>query len=245
MHHTKPPVYVKRREAREQAKDSQKQQNHTLTLNQKTVIRHGSIPRADGYLRWEREYALHEREATRQEKESNARKEERARDEEQRALDRQNRDQQQAQFEKMMAQAQGARQRTPPPPSPPRLSLHKFVEGTDNMAAFLDTFEATATASEWPVAQWSIHLRGSLAGAGLQAVSALPADQQVDYDRAKQVLRSVYKISTETYRKRVFGQTFNPSNPEQWLREYRQSYDQWLDSKPGGVPERWFSWSWF
>ena len=53
VHHTKPPVYVKRRQAREQAKDSQKQQNHTLTLNPKTVIRHGSIPRADGYFRAE------------------------------------------------------------------------------------------------------------------------------------------------------------------------------------------------
>ena len=47
----------------------------------------------------------------------------------------------------------------PPPPvaAPPRLSVQKFNEETDDMAAYLDTFEAVATASEWPEAQWSIH----------------------------------------------------------------------------------------
>ena len=44
------------------------------------------------------------------------------------------------------------------------------------MAAYLDTFEATAVVSEWLSPQWSIHLIGSLSGAGLLAVSALPED---------------------------------------------------------------------
>ena len=72
------------------------------------------------------------------------------------------------------------------------------------MAAYLDTFEATDVVSEWPRPQWSIHLRGSLSGAGLLAVSALTADQQADYQTVKRVLLSVYQISTETHRKKVF-----------------------------------------
>ena len=62
------------------------------------------------------------------------------------------------------------------------------------------------------------------------AVSALPADQQADYQTVKRVLLSVYQISTESHRKKVFDQTFNPSNPDQWLREYRQNFHQWLNS---------------
>ena len=46
---------------------------------------------------------------------------------------------------------QGARARTPPPPPAPRLHLQKFIEEIDNMSAYLDTFEAIAHASEWPV----------------------------------------------------------------------------------------------
>ena len=62
---------------------------------------------------------------------------------------------------------------------------------------------------------WSIHLRGSLSGAGLMAVSALSAVQQADFQIVKQTLLSVYQISTETHRKKVFKQTFNASKPDQ------------------------------
>ena len=67
------------------------------------------------------------------------------------------------------------------------------------MAAYLDTFEATDVVSEWLRPQWSIHLQGSLSGAGLLAVSALPADQQAKYQTVKRVLLLVYQISSETH----------------------------------------------
>ena len=120
----------------------------------------------------------------------------------------------------------------PPPPvaAPPRLSVQKFNEETDDIVAYLDTFEAVATASEWPEAQWSIHLRGSLSGAGLLAISTLNAVQQADFQIVKKTLLSVYQISTETRRRKVFERTFNPTNPGQWLREFRQDFHQWLDS---------------
>ena len=96
------------------------------------------------------------------------------------------------------------------------------------MAAYLDAFEATAVVSEWPRPHWSIHLRASLSGAGLLAISALLADQQAENQTVKRVLLSVHQISTETHRKKVFDQMFNLSNPDQWLREYRQNFHQWL-----------------
>ena len=33
---------------------------------------------------------------------------------------------------------------------PPRLTLQKFVDSVDDMGAYLDTFEVTAHAGEWP-----------------------------------------------------------------------------------------------
>ena len=82
----------------------------------------------------------------------------------------------------------------PPPPvaGPPRLSVQNFNEEMDDMAAYLDTFEAVATASEWPKIQWSIHLRGSLSGAGLLAISTRNAVQQADFQIVKKTLLSVY-----------------------------------------------------
>ena len=98
------------------------------------------------------------------------------------------------------------------------------------MAAYLNTFEATAMVSEWSIELWSIHLRGSLSGAGLMAVSALTAVQQTDFQIVKQTLLSVYQISSKTRRKKVFKQTFNASKPDQWLRDFKQNFHQWLDS---------------
>ena len=72
------------------------------------------------------------------------------------------------------------------------------------MDAFLETFEVTATAAEWPRAQWSLYLRSSLAGQGMAAVSMLGAEDQGRYEVVKQTLLSIYHISAETYRKIVF-----------------------------------------
>ena len=132
-------------------------------------------------------------------------------------------------FARLLEEVRRPQERTPLPLPTPQLTVQKFNEGSDDMAAYLDTFEAAAALSEWPRPHWLIHLRGSLYGAELLAVSALPADQQADYQTVKRVLLSVYQISTETHRK-MFDQTFNPSNPDQWLREYRQNFHQWLDS---------------
>ena len=128
---------------------------------------------------------------------------------------------------RLLEGVQGARARTPPAP---RLHLQKCIEETDNMSAYLEMFEAIACASEWPVELWSIHLRGSLSGAGLLAVSALSAVQQADYQMVKSTFLAVYRVSTETHRKKVFEQSFNSNKPDQWLQDFKQNLYQWLDS---------------
>ena len=124
---------------------------------------------------------------------------------------------------RLLEGVQGARARTPPPPPAPRLHFQKFIEETDNMSAYLDTFEAIHT-SEWPVELWSIHLRGSLSGAGLLAVFTLSAVQQADYQMVKSTLLAVYQVSTETHCKKVFEQSFNSNKPDQWLRDFKQNF---------------------
>ena len=104
------------------------------------------------------------------------------------------------------------------------------------MSAYLSTFEPMAEICEWPQAQWTIRLRGSLSGPGLLAVASLPVDQQADYATVRRVLLSTYQISTESYRRKVFDQNFDQNNPDRWLRTYHQNFDLWLDSPE--PPER-------
>ena len=98
------------------------------------------------------------------------------------------------------------------------------------MGAYLDTFEVTVYAGEWPREQWCVYLRSSLSGECHSTVAPLPAADQADYSMDKQTLLSTYHISTDTYRKKTFDKPFYTNNPDTWFRIYQQSFTQWIDS---------------
>ena len=114
----------------------------------------------------------------------------------------------------------------------PNLLLLKFQEGTDDMGAYPDTFEATATAGRWPRDQWPLFLGGLLSGAALTAVAAMTAARQADYDAVWDELLREYHISMKMFRKRVFDTPFNSAYRNGWLSHYRQNFQQWIASSP-------------
>ena len=155
---------------------------------------------------------------------------------EQRHEDRQQREQERQEYREQQDRmlqlliANQARVAAPPPPQPSRLSLQKFQEGIDDMGAFLETFEATATAAEWPRAQWSLYLRSSLAGQDMTEVSMLGAEDQGRYEVVKQTLLSTYHISAIIYQKKVFEEQFDVAKPDEWFRAYKQALTQWVET---------------
>ena len=67
----------------------------------------------------------------------------------------------------------------------PGLMLAKSQEGTNDMKAFLDTFEIVARANQWPKEHKALHLCGLPSGAGMLAVANLPAEDQADMTKLK------------------------------------------------------------
>ena len=100
----------------------------------------------------------------------------------------------------------------------------------DDIGAYLQMFESTAEAGSWLPAQWSTYLRRSLSGQGLIAVTSLTAAEQRDYDRVEETLLATYRISSETYPRRVFDLSFDSNNPDTWFRSFKQSYTQWIEA---------------
>ena len=86
------------------------------------------------------------------------------------------------------------------------------------MSSFLKTFEVAARVGRWPEGQWSLCLKTSLSESGMTAVSALSTEQQNNYEEVKQTLLSTYQVSTETYRRKVFEQSFDQNNADARLR---------------------------
>ena len=63
-------------------------------------------------------------------------------------------------------------------------SIQKFIEGSDNIALYLDSFEVTVRANGWPLASWSLQFIGTigtLSGDRLLAISILNIVQQGDF----------------------------------------------------------------
>ena len=52
----------------------------------------------------------------------------------------------------------------------------------------------------------------------------------------KGVLLAAYRISTKTHRWKVSERAANTANPDQWLWQYPQKFNQWLEST--GKPDR-------
>ena len=107
---------------------------------------------------------------------------------------------------------------TPPPRAAPQDCLQQnFMKGIDDIGAFLEFFEATAHTAGWLNGHWVIHLRNSLSGQGLLAVSPLSAVEQNDYPTVKATLLSIYHVSVETYRRKVFEPAFNSGHSDAWF----------------------------
>ena len=91
-----------------------------------------------------------------------------------------------------------ARMAPPPAAAAPQLTMQEFNENSDDIVAYLDTFEAIAADRSCPPAYWTLYLRDSLSGAGLLAISSLPAHQQDDYLAVKATLLATYEVSAES-----------------------------------------------
>ena len=110
--------------------------------------------------------------------------------------------------------AAGVGEAPTPIAAPPKLSPPKFVEGVDDMGAFLEMFEATAYAAGWAHNHWPIYLQNTLSGQGLLAISSLSAIEQNDYITIKATLLATCHVSEETYRKKMFDAIFSTGDPD-------------------------------
>ena len=81
------------------------------------------------------------------------------------------------------------------------VKLTRLVE-TDDIEAYLTTFERMMVAHEVPRERWTFKLAPQLTGKAQQAYAALPPDDATAYDAVKLAIPRRYNINEETYRQR-------------------------------------------
>ena len=91
----------------------------------------------------------------------------------------------------------------------PTPKLPHFVEGKDNMDAYLKRFEKYAEVQSWPKTSWAVSLSALLQGKALDVYCRLPADKAENYDALKEALLLRFELTGDDFRKK-----FRYSNPE-------------------------------
>ena len=124
-------------------------------------------------------------------------------------------------------------------PKDPKLT--KFSESTDDIEAYLTTFERLMTAHNVDTARWAYMLAPQLTGKAQQAFAAMPSTSSGSYDQVKTAILRRYDISEETYRQRFRGASCKEGESyrelavrlsdllDKWMKEYKADPQQVLE----------------
>ena len=87
--------------------------------------------------------------------------------------------------------------------------LPSFVDGKDDLDAYLQRFERFATTAKWEKTGWASKLGALLSGRALEVYSRLSEEAAQDYDRVKLALMKIYDLTEDGYRRK-----FTASKPD-------------------------------
>ena len=80
--------------------------------------------------------------------------------------------------------------------------LPSFVDGKDDLDAYLQQFERFATTAKWDRAGWAIKLSALLSGWALNVYSRLSEEATSDYGKMKIALMKRYDLTEDGYRRK-------------------------------------------
>ena len=109
--------------------------------------------------------------------------------------------------------------------------LPTFVDGKDELDAYLDRFERYATTQNWPKADWATSLSALLTGKALGVYSRLSLEEGTDYDQVKQALLTRYQLTEEGFKfKFREGLPEEGESPGQFITRITSYLARWMEA---------------
>ena len=108
--------------------------------------------------------------------------------------------------------------------------LPSFVDGKDDMDAYLQRFERFATTAKWEKTGWASKLSALLSGRALEVYSRLSEEAAQDYDRVKLALMKRYDLTEDGYRRKFRASKPEvDESPEQFIVRLDRYLLRWLE----------------
>ena len=108
--------------------------------------------------------------------------------------------------------------------------LPSFVDGKDDLDAYLQRFERFAETAKWEKTGWASKLSALLSGRALEVYSQLSEKAAQDYDRVKLALMKRYDLTEDRYRRKFRASKPEvDESPEQFIVRLERYLLQWLE----------------
>ncbi|XP_068731657.1 GRB10-interacting GYF protein 2-like isoform X2 [Montipora capricornis] len=108
--------------------------------------------------------------------------------------------------------------------------LPSFVDGKDDLDAYLQRFERFAETAKWKKDGWASKLSALLSGRALEVYSRLSEDAAKDYDRVKIALMKRYNLTEDGYRRKFrVSKPEVDESPEQFIVRLDRYLLRWLE----------------
>ena len=108
--------------------------------------------------------------------------------------------------------------------------LPSFVDGKDDLDAYLQRFERFATTAKWEKAGWATKLSALLSGRALDVYSRLSEEAASDYDKMKIALMKRYDLTEDGYRRKFRVSTPEiDESPDQFIVRLSTYLIRWLE----------------
>ena len=100
----------------------------------------------------------------------------------------------------------------------------------DDMDAYLNRFENSATMENWSTDRWAGYLANVLSGKALDVIDKLTQEDARDYDKVKTALLRRFNNTEEGYRQKLYTSRAEPGeSPEQFVVRLLHYLKRWVD----------------
>ena len=108
--------------------------------------------------------------------------------------------------------------------------LPSFVDGKDDLDAYLQRFERFATTAKWDKAGWATKLSALLSGRALDVYSRLSEEAASDYGKMKIALMKRYDLTEDGYRRKFrVSAPETDESPDQFIVRLSTYLIRWLE----------------
>ena len=172
---------------------------------------------------------VRDKEREEREKEKEKEREERQREKEKEREERQKERQHELELERPRAERESLTEHSQTV-SAKKPKLPAFVDGKDDLDAYLARFERTATTNGWAREEWATNLCALLTGRALNVYSRLSERDANDYDQLKEALLQRYGLTAEGYRRKLRESGPEPDeSPAQYLERLTGYLRRWVN----------------